>query len=305
MGTADIIPGVSGGTVALVLGIYTRLVTAISHVDGQLAKQLAARRWREAARHADLAFLLALGLGIGGGILGMGVLIHELLANDFARPLTFAAFFGMIGASAYLVVRLVDCHSERQLAVCLLLALLAAGFAWWLTTLELSVNENPGRGYLFLCGMIAICAMILPGISGAHLLLILGAYTFVTGTLRGFVHGEFGLDALTSIGVFACGCLVGILAFSKVLRWLLANYHALTMAALCGFMIGALRRVWPFQSLEHIDLGENQREYFSPYWPEAWGTRELLAMAVVFAAFGLVLLVDWMARNRALKQAEA
>ena len=104
MGTADIIPGVSGGTVALVLGIYTRLVTAISHVDATFVQHIVGRRWREGARHIDLAFLIALAIGIGIGILTMGVIIHELLADDLPRQLQSAAFVGMITASILLVV---------------------------------------------------------------------------------------------------------------------------------------------------------------------------------------------------------
>ena len=305
MGTADIIPGVSGGTVALVLGIYTRLVTAISHVDAYFLKQLVARRWGDAARHIDLTFLLALGVGIATGILAMGVVIHELLQDEFARPLTFAAFFGMIAASAYLVVKLVKCQSPAELAGGAFVAVAAAAFAWWLTTLGLSATDSPSLGYLFLCGMIAICAMILPGISGAHILLILGAYTFVTGILRGLAHGEIALDTLISLAVFACGCLVGLLAFSKVLRWMLANYHALTMAALCGFMIGALRRVWPFQTLELKTLGDKEREVFTPTLPQSFGSHELLAVVIAVAACAAVLLIDWWAKAKSAKQQSA
>ena len=303
MGVADIIPGVSGGTVALVLGIYTRLVTAISHCDQQFFGLITARRWREAAAHIDLGFLISLGLGIATGIIVMGLVIHELIHSDFARPLTFAAFFGMIAASALLVMRMIRISSWPQFVSYLVLALIAAAFAWWLTTLGLATDDDPNLWYLFLCGVIGICAMILPGISGAHLLLILGAYVFVTGSLRNIAKGDVSLDVLLSLGVFAAGCVVGLLAFSKVLRWLLTNWHAPTMAVLCGFMVGAMRKVWPFQLLEKIQVGDKSRDLLTPYWPTEFATQQWLAVAVAVAAFALVMVVDHLANASTRKHA--
>ena len=302
MGVADIIPGVSGGTVALILGIYARLVGAISHCDRQWLNFISARRWRDAAAHIDLWFLIPLALGIATGILSMGMIIHELIHSDFARPLTFAAFFGMIGGSTLLVVRLVRIDSWPQFICMLLLAWAAAGFAWWLTTLGLAASEEPGMVYLFLCGMIAICAMILPGISGAHLLLILGAYVFVTGTLKGLMTGDVSVSALVSLAVFACGCLIGLLSFSKVLRWLLTHHNSATMAVLCGFMIGAMRKVWIFQDLEQVEVGGKMRDELIPYWPEQFGGHEWLAIAVAVFAFVAVLLVDYFAKMKKPKE---
>ena len=175
MGAADVIPGVSGGTVALVLGIYHRLVTAISHFDQRLLGHLTGRRWGEAARHVDLGFLVSLAVGIVIGILTLGTVIGGLLEDEYTRPLTLAAFFGMIAASALLVARMIRWEGVWASLAYVALGVAAAGFAYWLTTLELTSHTQPSLVYLFICGMIAICAMILPGISGAHIRLILGA----------------------------------------------------------------------------------------------------------------------------------
>lgn len=296
MGAADIIPGVSGGTVALVLGIYTRLVTAISHVDAALLRHVARLQWRSAAQHIDLRFLLALGVGIAGGMLALASLIHELLEGEFTRPLTLAAFFGMIAASALLVMRLIRYQSEFQALAYAALGAAGAALAYWLTTLDVvNAGVAPGYVYLFLCGAVAICAMILPGISGAHVLLILGVYTFVTGIIKDIPRGETSIESLGALAVFAAGCGVGLLGFSKVLRWLLARYHSSTMAVLCGFMIGALRKVWPFQTIELLGGG---KEVFHPIWPPAWGGREWLAAAFALIAFAAVLATEWIARKQ-------
>ena len=298
MGAADVIPGVSGGTVALVLGIYERLVGAISHFDRAFLEHLVARRWIQAWRHVDFGFLLALATGIGLGIVSLGTIIGGLLHDDYTRPLTLAAFFGMIAASAVLVARMVKMESVGALFRCAVLAIAAALFAYWLTTFQITAYRDPALGYLFLCGMIAICAMILPGISGAHILLILGAYTYVLGIIRGIVHGDLSGAALLSLGVFAAGCAVGLLAFSKVLRWLLDRYNAPTMAVLCGFMIGALRKVWPFQIIEEVEVGGTLREVPFPQWPAQVGSHELFAGAIGLSAFVVVLIVDYIAKAK-------
>jgi len=298
MGAADIIPGVSGGTVALVLGIYERLVAAISHFDRQLLRHLASRQWRSASVHVDARFLVVLALGIAVGILTLGTVIDYLLDNDFTRPLTWAAFFGMIGASAVIVARIISPESTAQRLAYLALGLVAARFAWWLSTVQFAAADAPRAGFLFFCGMIAICAMILPGISGAHLLLILGVYTFVRNIIKRITHLEVSGGDLFSLIVFGCGCAVGLLAFSKVLRWLLAKFHFPTMAVLCGFMVGALRKVWPFQTESLVEINGQTHPEYSPYLPSQFGGAEFLAVAVAVTAFAVVLIVDAVANKR-------
>jgi len=256
MGAADIVPGVSGGTVALILGIYERLVRAISRFDLELVYFLAHRRFAEAARHVDLRFLVTLGAGIGTGILLLASLMNHLLTSASTRPYTLGAFFGLILASSVLVARMTGARDAREASRLLLPWALAVLFAFWLTGLPGRAAGDPSLAFAFGSGAVAICAMILPGISGAFLLLLLGMYVYVTGILRRLPGLDATAHEMLVLGVFACGCAVGLLLFSRVLRFLLARYLAPTLAVLCGFMLGSLRRIWPFQrdvTLEHLD----------------------------------------------------
>ncbi len=297
MGVADIIPGVSGGTIALILGIYARLVTAISHVDATFFGHLRSRRWRELARHVDLLFLVSLGAGIGCGIVIFAGVIHALMESDVARPLTWAAFFGMIAASALLVARLIRFAGFFDVIRYACAAIVGASLAYRLTTLTALQGGDPSLVYLFACGMVAICAMILPGISGAHILLILGVYGYVTHIIKELPHGRFTATSLLAIAVFAAGCAIGLLGFSKILRWLLARFQSLTMAVLCGFMVGALAKVWPFQTDLTPDVTEFKDKIYKPDWSPQLGSAAWLAIAVMLVAFVAVLLVDWLARR--------
>ncbi|MEZ6123328.1 MAG: DUF368 domain-containing protein [Planctomycetaceae bacterium] len=205
MGAADIVPGVSGGTVALILGIYERLVTAISQVNGRFLQLLVARQWRAAFEHVDARFCIALGCGIATGILGLASLMSYLLSNQMS--LTFAAFTGMILASSLLVARrLPTWHPEHW-------GMLVLGIVVALRLVTLPALQNPPHTlwYLFLCGVIGITAMILPGISGAFILLLLNRYHHITESLRNIIHGDIQLSVLIELAVFSVGCLTGLL----------------------------------------------------------------------------------------------
>lgn len=291
MGCADVVPGVSGGTVALILGIYERLVTAISHLDGSLISLVRQREWKKSAEHLDLRFLLTLGLGIGSGIVGMSLIVNKLLTHDAARSITFAAFSGMILASSVLICALICPADKLQAVRCICLGLIGVVFAYWISTLSASSpGSDPSYVYIFACGTIAICAMILPGISGALILLVLGIYAHLTEVPHSLLHGEhIGASILTTL-VFGCGCLTGLIGFSKVLRWLLAHHHATTMSLLCGFMIGALRKLWPFQveSPETLQLEKFKEKIFEPTLPQQIDGTVIAVVVVAVLAAGLV-----------------
>ena len=297
MGAADIIPGVSGGTVALVVGIYSRLVTAISHVNRQLFKLVAAGRWRDAADHLDLRFLCALALGIGIGAVVLGSRIEQLLTGDSSRAMTLAAFLGMIVASILIVISLIQPRSGGHGLVCVILAALAAGLAFWLTGQGQLATTAVHPVYIFFCGAIGICAMILPGISGAYLLIILGFYPQLTDILHRLKEGDLHAADLSMLAVFSAGCLVGLISFSKVLRWLLTHRLPLTMSLLAGFMIGALGKVWPFQ--RDLTPGELKLKHkqFEPFWPSDWDATVIWCLVVGVAALVLVLWIDRLART--------
>lgn len=294
MGAADIIPGVSGGTVALLLGIYPRLLTAISHVDGKFLRLVASRRWVAAAGYIDLRFLLTLAFGILVGILTLADVIHYLL--DHHRAETMAGFFGLILASGILVVRMANPTSSEQRAYCVVLGVLAVVFAAWLVSGSY-LDPRPGLAYTFVCGAVAICAMILPGISGAYILVLLGKYEAITEILHRLKAWEVSGDDLLTLAVFATGCVVGLLAFSKVLKALLARFHSETMAVLGGFMIGSLLKVWPFQQAETPGEAITKTTVTHPIWPPELDRQVMACAAIAAAAFALVLAIDYVARK--------
>jgi len=246
MGIADSVPGISGGTVALVLNIYERLVRALSHFNGQFLRLLIQREWKKAAVHVDLSFLGSLLAGIMIGLLSMTTLAHQLLSEEATRPFTLAFFLGMMLACSWLVARPLWPRTARECWTLGPTAVLAGLLAWTITELPGS-QFTPSLAYLFLSGMIGICAMILPGISGAMILLIMGVYLYLTGIPADLFAGQQVMHHLVELAVFASGCLAGLIIFSRLLRFLLRRFHAVTMAFLCGAMVGSMRVLWPFQ----------------------------------------------------------
>ncbi len=290
MGGADIIPGVAGGTVALILGIYTRLVTAISRIDSTFISCLLQRKFRKAIQHADLQFLFTLGAGIAAGVISLAGLMHFLLLNY--HTLTLAVFFGLIVASSWLVAKIVQRWNAAEYAGVLLGGL----FAFWLVGLPLFQQPPNSFAYLFFCGTVAICAMILPGISGAFILLLLGKYAEITGMIKGLVHGEISGEIVLSIITFAAGCLFGLLGFSKLLKLLLSKYESIMMAILCGFMIGSLRKLWPFQKDMTPDITELKHKIYQNLpMNDALNSTELLPAIclIVLAAICVLALEKW------------
>ncbi len=298
MGAADIVPGVSGGTVALVLGIYHRLVTAISHIDATALKLLSQRRLKDAAEHIDLRFLVALGLGIASGIGGLAFLMHYLLEHQLQY--TFAVFSGLILGSGILVGRSIP----EWNGLTIFSAVAGVVFAWFVVGLEALQNPPDTCWYLFLCGTIGICAMILPGISGSFILLILGRYDDVTGLVRSMLKGDLSPETLIAVAVFGTGCVCGLLAFSRVLRWLLGRHTAVTLATLYGFMLGSLRKIWPFK----LDLTPDETKFklkqFENQLPTTLDGETVLTVALALVALTAVVSLEAISRRRR-KSAEA
>ncbi|MEZ6055646.1 MAG: DUF368 domain-containing protein [Planctomycetaceae bacterium] len=287
MGAADIVPGVSGGTVALILGIYERLVAAIGQFNSTFLGLVKARRWGEAARHVDLLFLVSLGIGIVLGMATFGGLIRYLLHHHL--PSTLAAFFGLIAGSVVLVARMVPRWATMEVVLSVVAALLAV----WIVRMPLLQNPPDALWYVFLCGVLGICAMILPGISGAFILLLLGKYREMVDLLGEAVHLKINGHGVMTLIAFLSGCAVGILSFSRFLKWLLGRHESQTLAALCGFMVGSLWKLWPFQRVipgteghktpltEH--LGYDDPLFAGEFW---W------IIGIMVTAMLLILLLD-------------
>ena len=232
MGAADIVPGVSGGTVAFITGIYEKLIDSIGSLGPGTLSILVKQGPLAAWRSFNGSFLLTLMLGILTSIFTLSKMLSHLLQTQ--PELLWSFFFGLILISAI--------HIGRQIPkwhVATVVALMAGALAAFVITLispqQLALNPLT----LFIAGSIAICAMVLPGISGSFILLLMGMYAHVIGAVK-------ALD-LVNLGIFAAGCLVGLLLFTRLLSWLLHHHHNVTMAVLTGFMLGSLNKVWPWK----------------------------------------------------------
>lgn len=233
MGSADVVPGVSGGSMAFILGIYGQLLEAVAGFNLQLLGLLARGAWRQAAAQVHLDFLVPLLAGLMGSVLLVVRPITWLYEHQ-PMPL-FALFFGLIVGSILLIAR--HAHWGRSGVVAMVVGVAAALLL--VTQVPVTMPHDPFT--IFWSGAVAIVAMILPGISGSFLLLILGQYQFVMEAVK-------GLDLVTLVP-FAAGCLVGLAAFVRLLRWLLARWHGQTVALLVGFMAGSLWKIWPFRTI--------------------------------------------------------
>jgi putative membrane protein len=283
MGTADIIPGVSGGTVAFITGIYEQLIDAIRSVNIDVIKDLATLNLTSALAAVHLKFLLPLLAGIALAVVSTARLMHHLLHNYPVE--IWSLFFGLIAASILMVAS----HIGNKKAGTWIAVAAGAVIAWLITGL-IPVDTPETWWFVLLCGMIAICAMILPGISGAFLLLILGKYEYITGAIK----NPFELANIGIIAVFLLGCTVGIMGFSRVLHWLLQKKHDLTIALLTGFMIGAMRKVWPWkETLESKVI--RGKEYIlreANVLPDMSEPNFFIAIGLMAAGFVFVLLLE-------------
>ncbi len=234
MGMADVVPGVSGGTIAFISGIYEELIDSIRKVNPEAVRLLFTGRFGDFWRHINGDFLLPLFIGIGTAIFTLARLMTYLLTNH--PILIWAFFFGLIIASALMVAREIGKWDVKSVTS----MLLGIGIAWWITIATPAETPNDWW-FIMLSGAIAICAMILPGISGAFILLLLGKYLFVIQAISDL--------NLYVIVIFGIGALGGIISFSHLLSWLLKHYHDLTVALLMGFMLGSLNKVWPWKEV--------------------------------------------------------
>ncbi|MFG0382048.1 DUF368 domain-containing protein [Pseudomonas sp. zbq_18] len=288
MGAADVVPGVSGGTVAFITGIYDELLRSIASVPEALV-QLLRGRVAKAWQIANVNFLLVLFAGILTSVFSLARLITWLL-DTHPIPL-WSFFFGLILVSSHLVAREIGRWNWTRVFS----FVVGIAFAWWITVASpMQWGSDPLS--LFLAGAIAICAMILPGISGSFLLLLMGLYAVVLGAVK-------SLD-LAVLAVFAAGCLIGILSFSRLLSWLLSHYRDLTLAFLTGLMLGSLNKVWPWKqtltwrSDSHGQQVPLQQENL---WPTQFtslvgqDSQWMLAIMLAVAGVVLVLGLEWLA----------
>lgn len=245
MGAADVIPGVSGGTIAFIMGIYDEFVGSIASINAEAVKLLFSGKIREFWKHINGNFLVSLVAGIGLSVIALAGLMQMLL-NDYPIQ-TWAFFFGLIVASSIFILRGISGWKVREGLF------LVLGVILGVVVCTLSPTQTPDDlWFIFLSGAIAICAMILPGISGSFILLILGKYQYIMGAISNLVSGvDVGKNILI-LGIFLIGAVIGIIAFSKFLHWLLAKWNKETLIVLAGFIIGSLVKVWPWSNTDAI-----------------------------------------------------
>ncbi|NJB66907.1 putative membrane protein [Desulfobaculum xiamenense] len=289
MGAADIVPGVSGGTVAFITGIYEDLIAAIRSVNLRAIGALLRFDLAGCIAQVHLRFLVPLLAGLGLALVSMAGVMNMLLKSYPVQ--IWALFLGLILASILVVSRRV----ERWTPACW--AWLVAGtlFSWFVVGM-IPVTTPETWWFILLCGMIAICAMILPGISGAFLLLILGKYEYITGALR----NPFDPGNLAVLAIFACGCVIGITSFSRVLHVFFVRWHALAVACLTGFMIGALRKVWPWKEVLETQIIRGKVHVLrdANVLP-AFDGDFMFAVLLMATGFALVVLLDRVSERQA------
>ncbi|MEO0436215.1 MAG: DUF368 domain-containing protein [Pseudomonadota bacterium] len=280
MGAADVVPGVSGGTIAFITGIYQRLISAFSSVDLDAVSLVLKGQWLAAWRKVDASFLVVLFSGVGLSILTLARAVSYLLENQ--PLLLWAFFFGLILASSLILLRQVKTWSFASV-----LALVsAAGFAMGLAFTATSPLPQSNLVF-FVAGFFAICAMILPGISGSFILVLLGMYEPVIAAIK-----EFLWLPLIS---FTVGNVLGLLSFSRLLRWLLERYYQLTLASLTGFLLGSLLIVWPWKVEEVSEALASSRSLpVTPvrYAQEVADSQMAACIALAFVGFFLVWLLE-------------
>ncbi len=293
MGAADVIPGVSGGTIAFIVGIYDEFVGSIARIDAQAVKMIFQGRFKDFWKHINGSFLLSLVAGIGISVIALAGIMQTFL-TDYPIQ-TWAFFFGLITASSIFILKGIPSWKKIDGI------LLTAGVILGVVVCTLSPTQTPNDlWFIFLSGALAICAMILPGISGSFILLILGKYQYIMGCISDLAAGvNFGQNLLI-LGIFMSGAVVGILGFSKLLHWLLARWNKETLLVLAGFIIGSLVKVWPWSNTEAIIKAQNP-EVASTFadLPLPTGVIDQyagsidmqIASAAIFAVLGFILVI--------------
>ena len=282
MGAADVVPGVSGGTIAFITGIYEELINSIKSINLDALKLFFTGKFAAFWRAINGTFLISVFIGIGISIFSLAKGLEYLL-NHFPI-LVWAFFFGLIVASAIYVARSI----KKWDFTTLIAGVAGIAVAYFITVIS-PAEANTNYWFIFIAGSIAICAMILPGISGSFILVLLGMYKFI-------LEAVANLD-IAVILTFMAGAAIGIIAFSNVLSWLLKKYHNLTIAVLTGFMVGSLNKVWPWKEVTETFLGHHgeikplvEKNIFPGTYEQITGNDALLLGAIALAVIGFVII---------------
>ncbi len=280
MGAADVVPGVSGGTIAFISGIYEELIGSIKSVDLEAIKLIFTLQFKAFWLKVNGNFLIAVLCGIALSILSLAKVMGYLLENHPIMIWSF--FFGLIIASSILVFK--EVKNVNLLSI--VSTIVGATIAYFITVL--SPTETPNEWwFLMLCGAIAICAMILPGVSGSFILLLMGKYQYILGAVS-----SFDVATIALVGV---GAVIGIVSFSHILSWLLKNFHTATVSLLAGFMIGSLNKVWPWKEVLETTLNSHgeviplvERNISPSQFEALYNTPSMLLLSIALAVVGFM-----------------
>lgn len=287
MGAADTVPGVSGGTIAFISGIYEELITTIGNIDLSLFTTWKEHGFKSFWEKLNGNFIVALLSGILFSVFTFMRLANYLLKEH--PILIWSFFFGLVIASIWFVAKQI----EKWKISTIIAAILGAVIAFYLISLPPAASSNSNL-YLLLCGALAVCAMILPGISGAFILVLLGAYRNITQA----VH-DFDLKKIALVGL---GAIAGLLTFSKLLKWLFKHYRNLTLAVLTGFITGSLNKIWPWKEvMESIQIEEKiivLKDQSVLPWNFEGESHLLFALLLMFAGFLLIIILEKLAEQK-------
>lgn len=281
MGAADVIPGVSGGTIAFITGIYEELIHSIRSFDLQAIKLFFSGKWKSFWKHINGTFLVSVFAGVFISVASLAKLLDYLL---HAYPIhIWSFFFGLILVSSYVVARKIK-HWDYPIFVALTIGL---GIAFYITSVTPAQTPDDSW-FIILAGALASCAMILPGISGSFILLLLGKYEFALDAVN-----NFDVKGLLLLGM---GAVVGLISFAKLLSWLFKKYHNATIAVLAGFMLGSLNKIWPWkETIETVLIkGELKPLVEKNIIPQFSNSDHHLLAGILFilAGAGLIVLIE-------------
>ena len=277
MGVANVIPGVSGGTIALLTGIFERLINALKSFDVEAVRLLLKFKFKEFAQYVDFGFLLSVFFGVGVSIISVAKLLEFLFQSYPVYVWSF--FFGLILVSVWFVgksIGKIDVPAAVSFVV-------GAAVAFGLSVMN-PATENTAFWYLIICGAVAICSMILPGLSGSFVLILMGNYQLIM--IYAVSHFDMGIIVPVAIGV-----VVGLLAFSHFLSWLLSRYARQTMAVLTGFIFGSLGTIWPWKNpvylmqdgAEVLKNGKPIIQSYQMYFPQEFSAEVAIAILLMIA----------------------
>lgn len=286
MGAADVVPGVSGGTMAFILGIYARWLAAIQSFDSRWLGYVLRLDVKNAIRYPHFGFVIPLALGIFCALIFFTRIIPLPQLLHTHPEIVYGLFFGLILGSILHLLREAGQFSASTWGF-LILGIIAG----WLVVNLVPVDTPDSGWFIFICGFVAISAMLLPGISGSFILLILRKYDTIFSAIGRF---EFSI-----IIPFGLGLVAGLVVFSRFLTWLLARFYQQTLVAITGILIGSLWMIWPFQERVYIVVREKQRLISStPLWPEAFTSQVIVGLVMMLLGLAIVLWLNYLSSTR-------